>query len=333
MIGGDSTSDNAGKSGAISTVPVTPPLSGKIEADPGLRADQAGAYAFNTLRAYRANWRDWAAWCERHRKSPLPADIRALRDYLVDLAAGRKVSTLRQRLAAIVRAHRLAGAPFDTKDPILVNVMRRLSREKGTAPEGRQALGTAELLEMVRGCDRDLRGLRDRALLLLGFASGLRRSELVDLYVKDLDWRRDGLILTVRRSKTDQAGRGQTVAVLYGRRESSCPVRATKRWIAAAQLGDGPLFRPIKCGTAQPRRMSDRMVALIVKGAAERAGIDPTRLAGHSLRSGHATESASRGADLSQVRDQLRHRRLETTAGYIKARGLTRNNSSGKLGL
>jgi site-specific recombinase XerD len=303
-----------------------------VQSDPELRADLQGAYALNTMRAYRADWRDWAAWCQRTGNRALPAEPRSIRDYLVDLAAGKKISTLRRRIAAIARVHKQAGQPFQADDPVIENALRRLAREKGSAPEGREPLMTDELVRMVKRLPDGLRGSRDRAILLLGFAAAVRRSELVDFKVNDIAWRRDGVSLTIRRSKGDQEGLGQVVDVLYGRREATCPVRALKRWLELSQICDGPIFRAIVKGAAGPTALSPKMVAHLVKQAARRAGIDPTRLAAHSLRSGHVTQALENGADAVKAKEQLRHARLETTLVYNKRRSMT-GNSSGKLGL
>jgi site-specific recombinase XerD len=328
----DGMGDKAHYRPALALVPATPAAPAFIQSDPELKADLQGAYALNTMRAYRADWRDWAAWCSRTGNRALPAEPRAIRDYLVDLAAGKKISTLRRRIAAIARVHKQAGQPFQADDPIIDNALRRLAREKGTAPQGRDPLLTDELGRMVKRMPEGLRGIRDRAILLLGFAAAVRRSELVDLDVNDVAWRRDGMSLTIRRSKGDQTGLGQVVDVLYGRRESTCPVRSLKRWLEASKITAGPLFRPVERQLAGEDRLSAKMVAYVVKRAAIRAGIDPTLLAAHSLRSGHVTQALANGADPLKAQKQLRHRRLDTTTGYDKRRGFD-GNSSGKLGL
>jgi site-specific recombinase XerD len=308
----------------------TPIAASVMDAD--LKADIDGAYALNTRRAYRADWADWCAWCQRNGKRPLPAEPRALRDYLVDLAAGRKVSTLKRRLAAIGRAHKLAGHQLDRLEPAIYHAMRRLAREKGAAPRGRAELMTGDILAMLKVAPKSLRGTRDRAILLLTFAGGLRRSEVVDLDVNDVDWRRDGIAVQIRRSKTDQEGLGQVVLVEYGKREATCPVRALKRWLQESQICDGPIFRPVEAERPTARRLNDKMVWHLVKRYAARAGLDPTRLGAHSLRVGHVTQALANGADAIKAKDQLRHRRLETTLGYNRGRSF-KDNTSGKLGL
>lgn len=328
----DGMGDKAHYRPSLSLVPTASAVQGFTQADPELKADLQGAYSLNTMRAYRADWRDWAAWCKRTQNCALPATPRSIRDYLVDLAAGKKVSTLRRRLAAIARVHKQAGKPLQADDPVIENAMRRLAREKGAAPQGRDPIMTADLARMIKGVPNGLRGIRDRAILLLGFAAAVRRSELVAFDVNDVAWRRDGISITIRRSKGDQDGRGQVVDVVYGRRESTCPVRALKRWLEASKITSGPVFRAVNHELAGEAQLSAKMVAYIVKRAAARAGIDPTLLAAHSLRSGHVTQALDNGADALKAQKQLRHKRLDTTTGYDKRRGFD-GNSSGKLGL
>ena len=256
-----------------------------------------------------------------------------MRDFLVDeAAAGRKVSVLRRRLAAIATLHRLQGAPFERNAPVIAFAMRRLARELGTAKTGRVELMTSEVEAMLRAIPVSLQGIRDRCILLLGFAAGLRRAELVAIELVDIEWRRDGVLLHIRRSKTDQEGSGEVVGVLYGRRERTCAVRALKKWLEAAAITEGPVFRPVRGGKALARRLSDEVVYTAVKRYGAAAGLDPSRLGAHSLRVGHVTQALANGADPVKAKEQLRHRRLDTTLGYNRVRPF-QGNTSGKLGL
>jgi len=300
--------------------------------DDRLIADVTAAYAPNTLRAYAADWRDWLAWCERHHHAPMPAAPAAVRDYLTDLAAAKKVGTLRRRLAAIAQAHEIAKAPFDRHDPAIRFSLKRLARERGEHQAGRRELMTRDIVAMLGVIPATLRGTRDRAILLVGFATGMRRSELVEIKVNDLDWRRDGVMIRIARSKGDQEGRGQSIGVVYGKREATCPVRALKRWLAESAIADGPILRGVARGKPTERRLSDKIVWRIVKRYAEQAGIDPAQLGAHSLRVGHATQSIANGAAPHEAQQQLRHRRLETTLRYNRGRSF-KGNSSGKLDL
>ena len=211
--------------------------------------------------------------------------------------------------------------------------LRRLARERGTAKVGRAEVMTADLEVMLAALPSSLQGTRDRCILLLAFASGVRRSELVALDVADLEWRRDGVVLWIRRSKTDQEGKGQAAGVVYGRRERTCPVRALKAWLQAAAIADGPVFRPVRGAKVLPRRLTDEVVYTLVKRVGAAAGLDATRLGAHSLRVGHVTQALANGADPVKAKEQLRHRRIDTTLGYNRARSFGGGNTSGKLGL
>lgn len=298
-----------------------------------LPSDVAGAFAANTRRGYASDWRDWMAWCGERDRNAIPASPADVAEYLRERAARRKMSTIRRNLAAIAQVHRLAGLQLDRNDPALHFALRALAREHGVAVEGKRELMTADIEAMLSTFGKDLAGLRDRALLLVGFAGGFRRSELVALDVGDVVFRRDGMILTIRRSKGDQEGRGQLVGVRYGQRERTCPVRALKRWLEASGLTEGPLFRAILRGRPRDHRLSDKAVWRLVKGAATAAGIDAAAFGAHSLRIGHVTQALANGADPLLAQRQLRHKKLDTTLGYNRAGDALKDNSSSKLGL
>ena len=197
------------------------------------------AKAANTRRAYRADWRDFTAWCEGHGRTALPAAPETVALYLTDLAGRRKTSTLQRRLSSIAQAHQLAGhAAHDapTRHATVRAVWAGIRRAKGTAQAGKAPVLTADVRAMVASLPDTLLGLRDRALLLLGFAGAFRRSELVGLDVGDLEAGRAGLVVTLRRSKTDQEGAGRKLGVPYGAHPDTCPVRAVQEWLDASGL-------------------------------------------------------------------------------------------------
>lgn len=176
-----------------------------------------------------------------------------------------------------------------------------------------------------------LKGVRDRAMLLLGFAGALRRSELVALDVEDLHSVQEGLILNIRRSKTDQEANGRKVAIPYGRTHA-CPVRAVEAWIAHAKLAHGPIFRSIrKGGRLDARRLSSQSVALIVKHYAAACGLDSDRVSGHSLRAGLVTSAAQAGVAMHKIQQQSGHRSTQMLARYIRDATLFENNAAGLL--
>jgi len=295
----------------------------------------ARSKAPNTLRAYRADWQDFVGWCEAHGLQSLPADTRTVIRYLTARARTHKVSTLQRRLSVISRAHQAAGfQPISTRSEPLHSVWEGITRVKGTAPEGKAPILTEELLAMIATLSDSLLGIRDRALLLLGFAGAFRRSELVGLDVEDLKFTRNGIVVTVRRSKTDQTSKGMQKWIPYGSKPESCPVRAVKAWIDAAGIQEGPLFRSVnRHGHVSERRLSDRTVAMVVKRAAAAVGLDPARYAGHSLRAGFATAAAAAGAEERSIMKQTGHRNVMMVRRYIREGSIFRDNAVTLVGL
>lgn len=183
---------------------------------------------------------------------------------------------------------------------------------------------------MVAKAGTDLKGFRDRALLLLGFAGAFRRSELVALNVEDLDFCDGGLRVTIRRSKTDQEGQGATIAIARG--SVACPVDAVRAWIKATSIMDGPLFRPVtRTGKISARRLSARAVAELVKAHARRAGLKAADFSGHSLRSGFLTSAAARGASIFKMMDVSRHKSVDTLRGYVRDAEMFRDHAGDGL--
>jgi len=204
----------------------------------------------------------------------------------------------------------------------------------GTAPIQKAAALTDDIRAMIDATDAGLIGLRDRALILLGFAGAFRRSELVGLTVDDCAFGKDGLTVTLRRSKTDQAEAGRKIGIPYGSNPETCPVRNLQSWIEQGGVSGGPLFRSInRHGQVQPVGLSGIDVARVVKKLAERAGLDSAKYAGHSLRAGHATSAAIAGASERSIMNQTGHRSVQMVRRYIRDGSLFRENSAGKLGL
>jgi integrase len=237
-------------------------------------------------------------------------------------------------LNAIVEAHKAAGLESPTHNAIVVNTMKGIRRTKGTAPVQKAAALTADILAMVDAADAGLIGLRDRALILVGFAGAFRRSELVGLDAANCTFGREGLVVTLRRSKTDQEGAGRKVGIPYGSNPETCPVRTMQEWIEHAGVSEGPVFRSInRHGQVQAGRLSGIDVARIVKKLAQRAGLDAAKYAGHSLRAGHATAAAIAGASERSIMNQTGHRSVQMVRRYIRDGSLFRENSAGKLEL
>lgn len=293
------------------------------------------AKAKNTRRAYRSDWRDFEKWAAQAGVTALPAAPATVGLYLATRAATLRPATLARRLVALTLAHRAAGHALDTRAPEIHETMAGIRRTHGTAQRGKAPILTADLRRLVTALPDTPVGRRDRALLLLGFAGAFRRSELVGLDRDDLEFTADGLVVTLRRSKTDQDGQGRMIGVPYGGTPATCPVRALEAWIAAGDIGSGPVFRGARgrSGRIGARRLCDRSVALIVKRAAKRADLDPQRFAGHSLRAGLATSAAQGGASERAIMAQTGHRSTAMVRRYIRQGSLFEENAAARVGL
>jgi integrase len=241
------------------------------------------------------------------------------------------MATIQKTLAALVEAQRAAGFPSPREDARVREVLKGIRRSLGVAPTQKAPLTPSELRAMVQSRTENLQGLRDRALLLVGFAGAFRRSELVGLDVSDVIWGEDGLTITLRRSKTDQEGESRKVGIPFGSTPVSCPVRTLRRWLETAGLEDGPLFRAVKGSKVSLTRLSDKAVARLVKRAADDVGLDSSRLSGHSLRSGLATAAAKAGKSERSIMAQTGHRSAQMVRRYIRDGELFSENAAAGL--
>jgi len=302
-----------------------------------VRAYARASKAPNTVRAYRSDLGDFTAWCTSHNVVPIPATPETVALYVTALAgAGVKASTIQRRLSAISQAHQLSGhEPSPTSAALVRTTMAGIRRTLGMAPGQKSPVVTAEQRVLLAVTPADtLAGLRDHALLLIGFAGGFRRGELVALDVEDVEETEDGLRIRIRRGKTDQEAAGREVGIPRGQKPKTDPVRALRAWREAAHIDTGPLFRPVnRHDQVQDRRLTAEGVAMVVKRAAERAGLDPTRYAGHSLRSGLATAATAGGAPERAIMRQTGHRSVEMVRRYIRAGSLFQENAAAYVGL
>ena len=326
-----------------------------------------------TLRAYRSDWADFAAWCGERQLVAMPATPETVALYIASRAesgpegddgrptAPLKVATLERRLAAISQAHRLAGVEspaLRSREP-LHSVWAGVTRTLGTAREKVAPALAADVVAMAAVCDEAvrlgevleeappglaLRAKRDKAMLLLGFAAALRRSELAAVRTEHLSFTPDGLRLLIPKSKSDQEGAGQVVGVAYGSRAETCPVRAVRSYLAAAgrELADqgrssplsGAVFRSVdRWGRLGRKAITGRTVANVVKEHAAAAGLDPTLYAGHSLRAGFATTAARAGKPDRAIQKQTRHKSAAMLAEYVREGRLFDDNASEGIGL
>jgi site-specific recombinase XerD len=307
---------------------------GSLELAQSIRDYVRASKAANTLRAYQSDWKHFSEWCVSHGLCALPADPATVAAYLAQSAARLKASTIERRLNAIAQAHAASSLETPTHDGLVRNTMKGIRRTKGTAPAQKSPVLIDDIRALVDVVDAGIIGTRDRALLLVGFAGAFRRSELVGLDVEDCTFGRDGLTIALRRSKTDQTGEGRRLGIPYGSNPATCPIRALQDWITQVGITSGPLFRGVnKHGQIQSERLSDYGVVRIVKKLAERAGLDPDKYAGHSLRAGHATAAAIGGASERSIMNQTGHRSVQMVRRYIREGTLFRENSGTKLGL
>lgn len=292
------------------------------------------AKSVNTSRAYASDWRDFSAWCSGHGYPALPAAPEALALYVTDLAGSAKTSTIARRISAIAQAHQLAGFSPPNRDARVRTVLAGIRRAKGVAQAPKSPLLVDDLKAMLAALPGNLLGCRDRALLLVGFAGALRRSELVALDWADIAFVEEGLVIAVQRSKTDQEGQGRKIGIPYGRAAAQCPVRALAVWRDRAGGGHGPVFVPIdRHGHAASHRLSGKAVARIVKRALPPDRYDATRYSSHSLRAGLATAAAMGGASERAIMNQTGHRSVTTMRRYIREGTLFRENAAARTGL
>ena len=287
-----------------------------------------------TRRAYARDWTAFAEWCRRRRLEALPASPVTVVLYASELAERLRPSSIDRHLAAVAAAHVDAGHEPPTRHRAVREALRGIRRVHGGAEVGKAAVVTRDVRRMVDELPDSLIGWRDRALLLLGFAGAMRRSELVALDVDDVHQVEEGLVVTIRRSKTDQEGAGRAVGIPYGSQLPTCPVRALRAWLEASGITEGALFRPIsRHGRMATQRLSGAAVALVVKRAVERIGLDPADYAGHSLRAGLVTAATEAGVVETAIMAQTRQRSLATMQRYVRHGSLWKVNAAARVGL
>jgi integrase len=291
------------------------------------RGYAADAKAPRTRAAYKRAWDTFVAWSEQQGRAPLPALPDTVALYLTARAEGHTVATIEQDLSAISAAHRAAGLDSPRSSAVVREVRSGIRRRLGVAPNVKAPLLAEDLKRVVSALPASLMGIRDRAVLLVGFAAALRRSELVGLEVRDFEWTEEGLKVIVRRSKTDQEGAGRPVGVPHGK--DACPVRALKAWLGAAAITEGPVFREVtRHGRVGESALSGRSVARIVQRAAKAVGLEAASYGGHSLRAGLATSAAREGKSERSIMNQTGHRSAAMVRRYIREAELFRENAA-----
>jgi site-specific recombinase XerD len=276
--------------------------------------------ANNTLRAYKSDFRDFSAFCAKNGLSSMPTQPKVIALYITHLSKSSKFSTLKRRIASISVLHKLKGHYLDTKHPIIMENLHGIKRTLGSRQKAKKPILINELKLIIKAIGQEKS--RDKALILIGFAGGFRRSELVNIDYEDVEFVTEGVKILIKRSKTDQSGEGSVKAIPYFENKEFCPVIALKDYINekfAAQK-EGKVFE-----------ISDKSVALILKKYAEKAGLDSSRYAGHSLRSGFATTAAEFGAEERNIMAMTGHKTTQMVRRYIQEANLFKNNALNKI--
>jgi len=282
--------------------------------------------ADNTRRAYASDVRRFEAW-----GGSLPAAAETIAAYLADHVESHSSSTITRWLASLSKAHRTLSANDPTKSELVKSVLRGIRRQYSVPPKQALPLTRNLLFDVLDAIPEDLRGARDRALLLIGFAGGFRRSELVGLNLPDVASHEKGMVLTLHRSKTDQMGKGRTIGVPFARGRL-CPVQAFRTWVEKAKIAGGPVFRSIdQHSTLSESALSGHAVSLLIKSRLAKAGFDHTGFSGHSLRSGFVTSAARAGVSSWKIRQQTGHASDAMLQRYIRDTEVFEDNAAGAI--
>ena len=279
--------------------------------------------ALNTTRAYKADYKDFALFCIKHGFKSMPTEPKIISLYLTHLSQTSKFSTLKRRIASISVIHRLSGHYIDTKHPLITENLMGIKRVKGSYQKAKKPLLLNDLKSIVNVIDKDKnekRRAKNRALILIGFAGGFRRSELVAILFEDIDFVPEGVKIFIRRSKTDQSGEGMTKGIPYFSNQNYCPVISLKNWLEKSEIQSGRIFD-----------ISDKSVALTIKKYTAIAGLDSNKYSGHSLRSGFATSVADLGAEERSIMAMTGHKTTQMVRRYIQEANLFKNNALNKI--
>src|SRR5210317_938874 len=293
--------------------------------------------ANNTVRAYKSDFKDFELFCLKNGFKSMPSDSKIVSLYLTYLSTkDLKMSTLKRRLVAIGVIHRLKGHYLDTKHPSIKENIMGIKRRKGSVQKGKKPLLINDLKLIIDVIDQekneDIKKLRDRSIILIGFSGGFRRNEIVALDFEDLDFVSEGLKIDIKRSKTDQFGEGSVKGIPYFDNSQYCPVVSIQNWIEISKINSGPLFRRFTKGSnLSDNRLTAQTVALLIKEYLNLAGIDNKNFSGHSLRSGFATTAAEAGAEERTIMAMTGHKSSEMVRRYIKEANIFKNNALNKI--
>ena len=293
----------------------------------------------NTVRAYKSDFEDFSLFCVKNGFKSLPTDPKIVSLYLTYLSSKDvKPSTIKRRLVSIGVIHKMKGHYLDTKHPIIVENFMGIRRLKGVIQNGKKPILINDLKQIIDVINKqeepDIKKLRNKALLLVGFAGGFRRNELISLNLEDLDFVFEGLKINIKRSKTDQFGEGFIKGIPYFDNYLYCPVKNLKNWLNVSKLKKGPVFVRFSKGSNLTNiRLTDQSVALIIKDYLAKAGIDNKNYSGHSLRSGFATSAAEAGAEERSIMAMTGHKTSQMVRRYIREANIFKNNALNKIKL
>jgi len=292
--------------------------------------------ANNTLRAYRSDFRDFVAFCVKHGFESLPTEPKIVSLYLTHLSKKSKMSTLKRRLVSISMLHKLKGHYLDTKHPIIIENLMGIKRLIGNLQKGKKPLLINHLRAIIDEINKqetdEIKKVRDKSILLIGFGGGFRRGELISIDYEDIEFVEEGLKITVKRSKTDQYGEGMLKGIPYFNNENYCPLMNLKKWLDLSNIKSGPIFRRFSKGSnITNNRLTDQSVVLLIKKYLNLAGIENSNYSGHSLRSGFATVAAESGADERSIMSMTGHKTTQMVRRYIKEANIFKNNALNKI--
>lgn len=296
----------------------------------------------NTKSAYDSDWRHFTAWCNLCGLQSMPAAVATVGAYISALAVGDpetgqaacKPATIERRLAAISVKHKAAGLTSPSNVPDVREIMKRIRRAKGTAQHRVSPLRVSQIRDAAPSFSDSLRDIRDKAILLIGYAGAFRRSEIAGLDIQDLEFTAEGVKITLRKSKTDQEGQGYVKGIGYGVNAETCPVKALRAWIDHSGIETGPVFRSIdRHGNMGEDSLTGKAISLIVKRIAEKVGIDPTSVSGHSLRAGFVTDQYKRGTPESDIMRQTGHKSRTVLSIYRREAEVFTFNYTAAVGL
>jgi len=280
----------------------------------------------NTLRAYQADFKDFSAFCFKNSLPSMPTEPKIISLYLTHLSKYSKFSTLKRRIASISVIHKLKGHYLDTKHPIIMENMHGIKRSIGSYQKAKKPILINSLKLIIKAINEkkqnEYKKIRDKALILIGFSGGFRRSELANLELEDIEFVDEGVKIFIKRSKTDQSGEGNIKAIPHFENKEYCPINNLKNWINLLKDKSGKLFN-----------ISDKSVSLIIKKYALYAGLDPSKYGGHSLRSGFATAAAEAGAEERNIMIMTGHKTTQMVRRYIQEANLFKNNALNKIKL